>query len=198
MSMKNNLSAGRVQSVAVRIIAEREREINAFTSVSTFSSKPSLQPRTSPGRWCPLPRKGRNRPQRKCGRIPEVLHRGNVYRCDIQVNRAKKHLPPLYHFHPQQEASRKLGYSVSRTMLLAQKLYESGKITYMRTDSVSLSETAMEAITGQITSQYGKKYVQVRKFKNKNESAQEAHEAIRPTYMDTLSVDDSDGKRLMS
>ena len=85
----------------------------------------------------------------------------------------------------QQEASRKLGYSVSKTMLLAQKLYESGKITYMRTDSVSLSETATEMIQKEVKSSYGDEYYQPRKFKNKNESAQEAHEAIRPTYMDS-------------
>src|SRR6202007_3456185 len=82
----------------------------------------------------------------------------------------------------QQEAARKLGFSVSQTMVVAQKLYESGKITYMRTDSVNLSELAMDAAANQIKSQYGNKYHQARKFKNKNESAQEAHEAIRPTY----------------
>src|SRR5204862_1294865 len=103
---------------------------------------------------------------------------------DIQVRPGKKSpAPPFTTSTLQQEASRKLGYGVSRTMILAQKLYESGKITYMRTDSVSLSETAMDAISSQIKSQYGDKYKQPRKFKNKNESAQEAHEAIRPTYM---------------
>ncbi|MFX6040666.1 DNA topoisomerase, partial [Acinetobacter baumannii] len=79
--------------------------------------------------------------------------------------------------------SRKMGYGVSKTMLLAQKLYESGKITYMRTDSISLSETALADISNEINSSFGKEYHQPRKFKNKNESAQEAHEAIRPTYM---------------
>ena len=96
----------------------------------------------------------------------------------------------------QQEASRKLGYSVSKTMLLAQKLYESGKITYMRTDSISLSETAMDAIKSEINSSFGDKYYQPRKFKNKNESAQEAHEAIRPSYMNESKVDDADTNRL--
>ncbi|WP_308199070.1 DNA topoisomerase [Chitinophaga sedimenti] len=96
----------------------------------------------------------------------------------------------------QQEASRKLGYSVSKTMLLAQKLYESGKISYMRTDSVNLSDTAMADISKEITGQYGEKYLQTRKYKNKNESAQEAHEAIRPTYMENHTVDDSDTRRL--
>lgn len=81
-------------------------------------------------------------------------------------------------------------------MLIAQKLYEAGHITYMRTDSVSLSDTAMGDISNQITASYGKEYLQVRKFKNKNESAQEAHEAIRPTYMDKPTVDIADGQRL--
>ncbi|RZM06666.1 MAG: DNA topoisomerase I, partial [Pedobacter sp.] len=96
----------------------------------------------------------------------------------------------------QQEASRKLGYGVSKTMLLAQKLYESGKITYMRTDSVNLGETAMDAIKAEISSSYGDKYLQVRKYKNKNESAQEAHEAIRPTYMENHTVNDAELSRL--
>ncbi len=81
-------------------------------------------------------------------------------------------------------------------MLLAQKLYEAGHITYMRTDSVNLSETALQDIQGQINNQYGSKYVQMRKYKTKNESAQEAHEAIRPTYMNNQTVNDTDAKRL--
>jgi DNA topoisomerase-1 len=89
-----------------------------------------------------------------------------------------------------------LGYGVSKTMLLAQKLYESGKITYMRTDSVNLGETAMDAIKKEISSSFGDTYLQVRKYKNKNESAQEAHEAIRPTYMDARAVADQDLNRL--
>jgi DNA topoisomerase-1 len=96
----------------------------------------------------------------------------------------------------QQEASRKLGYGVARTMLVAQKLYENGHISYMRTDSVNLSETAMDDLRNTITSSFGNAYYQSRKYKNKNESAQEAHEAIRPTYMQHTTVDDPDGKRL--
>jgi DNA topoisomerase-1 len=96
----------------------------------------------------------------------------------------------------QQEASRKLGYSVARTMQIAQKLYESGKITYMRTDSVNLSDTAMQDITKAIKENYGDQYLQVRKFKNKNESAQEAHEAIRPTYMQNSSIADNETYKL--
>lgn len=198
MSMKNNLSAGRVQSVAVRIIAEREREINAFTPVSTFKIEAVFTAKDVSGKTVSFTAEGKK--QATSENAEEFLQRciGADYSVsDIQVKPGKKTPPaPFTTSTLQQEASRKLGYGVSRTMLLAQKLYESGKITYMRTDSVSLSETAMEAITGQINNQYGKRYVQVRKFKNKNESAQEAHEAIRPTYMDSMTVEDADCRKL--
>ncbi|HRH60992.1 MAG TPA: DNA topoisomerase, partial [Chitinophagaceae bacterium] len=116
---------------------------------------------------------------------------------DVQVKPAKKSpAAPFTTSTLQQEAARKLGYGVSKTMLLAQRLYESGYITYMRTDSVNLSDTAIGDIKEQITNQFGNNYVQVRKFKNKNESAQEAHEAIRPTYMSNTGIDDADAKRL--
>lgn len=116
---------------------------------------------------------------------------------DIQVKPGKRTpAAPFTTSTLQQEASRKLGYGVSKTMLLAQKLYESGKITYMRTDSVNLGETAMDAIKNEINSSFGDKYLQVRKYKNKNDSAQEAHEAIRPTYMDARVVADQDLTRL--
>jgi DNA topoisomerase-1 len=103
---------------------------------------------------------------------------------DIQVKPARRSpAPPFTTSTLQQEASRKLGYGVSRTMVLAQKLYENGHISYMRTDSVNLSDTALGDITNTIKNSYGDNYHQFRKYKNKNESAQEAHEAIRPTYM---------------
>ncbi|MCB0777913.1 MAG: DNA topoisomerase I, partial [Chitinophagaceae bacterium] len=104
--------------------------------------------------------------------------------------------PPFTTSTLQQEASRKLGYGVSRTMLIAQKLYENGYITYMRTDSVNLSNTALGDITNTVKSMYGEKYHQFRKYKTKNESAQEAHEAIRPTYMNNTEVSDPDWQRL--
>ncbi|MFN5937813.1 MAG: DNA topoisomerase, partial [Sphingobacteriales bacterium] len=116
---------------------------------------------------------------------------------DIQVKPAKRTpAAPFTTSTLQQEAGRKLGYGVSRTMLLAQKLYEAGHITYMRTDSVNLSETAIKDIESQITREYGNKYSQIRKFKNKNESAQEAHEAIRPTYMEKRQVDIAEAQKL--
>src|SRR5690606_24393618 len=116
---------------------------------------------------------------------------------DIQVKPSRKSsAAPFTTSTLQQEASRKLGYSVSKTMLLAQKLYESGQITYMRTDSVNLSETALEGTYKEIVSQYGEKYHQQRQFKNKNESAQEAHEAIRPTDMSVTESGNADAQRL--
>jgi len=198
MSMKNNLSAGRVQSVAVRIIAEREREINAFQVVSSFKIEAFFTAKDVTGKAVIFSAEGKK--QATAENAEKFLQSclGADYTVtDIQVKPGKKTpAAPFTTSTLQQEASRKLGYSVSRTMLLAQKLYESGKITYMRTDSVSLSETAMDAASNQIRSQYGDKYYQARKFKNKNESAQEAHEAIRPTYMDAMTVDDADCRRL--
>ena len=116
---------------------------------------------------------------------------------DIQVKPGKKSpAAPFTTSTLQQEASRKLGYGVSKTMLIAQRLYENGHITYMRTDSVSLSNTALGEITSTVKNLYAEKYHQFRKFKNKNESAQEAHEAIRPTYFDKTSVSDPELNRL--
>jgi DNA topoisomerase-1 len=116
---------------------------------------------------------------------------------DIQVRPGKRTpAAPFTTSTLQQEASRKLGYGVSKTMLLAQRLYESGKITYMRTDSVNLGETAMDGIKAEIAKSFGSNYLQIRKYKNKNDSAQEAHEAIRPTYMENKSVNDPDLNRL--
>ncbi len=198
MSVKNNLSAGRVQSVAVRIIAEREREINAFNAISTFKIDARFTAKDINKNDVTFSAEGK---KYTTSEDAETFLKSCVGAdftvSDIQVRPTKKSpSAPFTTSTLQQEASRKLGYSVSRTMLIAQRLYESGKITYMRTDSVSLSETAVDAIKDQISSQYGGKYFQMRKFKNKNESAQEAHEAIRPTYMDSSTVDDADGKRL--
>jgi len=198
MSMKNNLSAGRVQSVAVRIIAEREREINTFVPESRFRLEALFSAKDNSGKAVTFSAEGKK--YKDAGTAEEFLLsciNAEYTVSDIQVKPGKKTPPaPFTTSTLQQEASRKLGYSVARTMILAQKLYESGKITYMRTDSVNLSETAMEDISKQINQQYGKKYVQPRKFKNKNETAQEAHEAIRPTYMENTSAEDSDAKRL--
>lgn len=198
MSMKNNLSAGRVQSVAVRLIVERERSINGFSPVSSFKIEGFFKAKDINKKEVVFRAEG---PKKSESTDAEKFLEGCVdanFTVEDVTKKPTKKSPaaPFTTSTLQQEASRKLGYGVSKTMLLAQKLYEAGHITYMRTDSVSLSETAMQDITKEITESYGKEFVQVRKFKNKNESAQEAHEAIRPTYMDKHKVDNADGQRL--
>ncbi len=198
MSMKNNLSAGRVQSVAVRIIAEREREINAFKASSTFRVEALFTAKDITGKSVTFSAEGKKfANQETAETFLASCVKATYSVSDIQVKPGKKSpAAPFTTSTLQQEASRKLGYSVSRTMLLAQKLYESGKITYMRTDSVSLSETAQADLKNHIETKFGKQYHQQRAFKNKNENAQEAHEAIRPTYMENETVDESDLRRL--
>ena len=198
MSMKNNLSAGRVQSVAVRIIVERERAINGFTATSSFKIEGVFKAKDINGKQVTFKAEGSRKAQESDAETFLKGCKGASYKVkDVQKKPARKTpAAPFTTSTLQQEASRKLGYGVSKTMLLAQKLYEAGHITYMRTDSVSLSETAVKDISKQITSSYGKDFLQVRKFKNKNESAQEAHEAIRPTYMETNQVDNADSQRL--
>jgi DNA topoisomerase-1 len=198
MSMRNSLSAGMVQSVAVRLIAEREREINAFSAESTFKLEAWFSAHDTAKKAVTFKAEGQKFKQVQDAEAFLKSCVGAEYSVkDVQVKPSKKSpSAPFTTSTLQQEASRKLGYSVSKTMLLAQKLYESGKITYMRTDSVSLSQTALDDIKKAIETSYGQKFVEIRKYKNKNESAQEAHEAIRPTYMDETSIDDSDTKRL--
>lgn len=198
ISMKNNLSAGRVQSVAVRLIAEREREINAFLATSTFKIEALFTTPDITGKNVTFVAEGKKYDTvENAEKFLKTCVGANYKVNDIQVRPGKKSpAAPFTTSTLQQEASRKLGYPVRKTMGLAQKLYESGMITYMRTDSVALSDTAMAEIRKQITGQYGNNYYQPRKYKNKNESAQEAHEAIRPTYMENSTVDDAEGRRL--
>ncbi len=199
IGMQRSLSAGRVQSVAVRLIAEREREINQFIPESVFKVSALFSAPDINKKKVKFKADG---PQKltTAGAAEKFLNecKGAKYTVkDIAVKDGKRTpSAPFTTSTLQQEASRKLGYSVSKTMLLAQKLYESGKITYMRTDSIGLSETALEAIKSEINSSFGDKYYQPRKFKNKNENAQEAHEAIRPSYMNESKVDDPDLNRL--
>ncbi len=198
IGMKGGLSAGRVQSVAVKLIAEKEREINQFVPVSSFKIDASLAATDINKRSINFKAEGSK--YNEAADAEKFLQSciGAKYAVkDIQVRPGKRTpAAPFTTSTLQQEASRKLGYGVSKTMLLAQKLYESGKITYMRTDSVNLGETAMDAIKTEIGKSFADKYLQIRKYKNKNESAQEAHEAIRPTYMENKSVDDFDLNRL--
>jgi DNA topoisomerase-1 len=199
MSMRNNLSAGRVQSVAVRLIAEREREINKFISQSSFRLEAFFKAEDINKKPVTFKAEGSEKlnDEDSARKYLEDCVNATYKVSDVQVKPAKKTpAAPFTTSTLQQEASRKLGYSVSKTMLLAQKLYESGQITYMRTDSVNLSETALEGTYKEIVAQYGEKYHQQRQFKNKNESAQEAHEAIRPTDMSVTESGNADAQRL--
>ena len=193
-----SLSAGRVQSVAVRLLADREREINAFQQESHFKIEGLFFADDITGKHVTFKAEGR---KQNSAEDAETFLKGctgaNYKVTDIKVKPGKRSpAPPFTTSTLQQEASRKLGYGVARTMQIAQKLYENGHITYMRTDSVSLSDTALADITQTVSSLYGDRYQQFRKFKNKNESAQEAHEAIRPTYTNTTTVNDPEWQRL--
>jgi DNA topoisomerase-1 len=198
ISMRNNLSAGRVQSVAVRLIAEREREINAFASQSSFKVEAWFTAKDSNDKNISFKAEGNKFSSAEDAEsFLKTCIRADYKVSDIQIKPAKRSpAPPFTTSTLQQEASRKLGYGVSRTMLLAQRLYENGHISYMRTDSVNLSNTALGDITRTVKGMYGEEYHQFRKYKTKSESAQEAHEAIRPTYMNHTTVDDADSKRL--
>jgi DNA topoisomerase-1 len=198
ISMKNNLSAGRVQSVAVRLIAEREREINAFVPQSSFKTEATFTAEDNSGRQISFTAEGtRFSNADSAEAFLKACVGANYTVKDIQVKPTKRSpSAPFTTSTLQQEASRKMGYGVARTMLLAQKLYENGHITYMRTDSVALSETAMEDLQKNVSSMYGEKYYQARRYKNKNESAQEAHEAIRPTYMSKTTIGDAETRKL--
>ena len=193
-----NLSAGRVQSVAVRLIADREREINAFQQASHFKIEGLFVADDITGKQVTFKAEGRK--QESSENAERFLRScvGADYKVtDIRVKPGKRTpAPPFTTSTLQQEASRKLGYGVARTMQIAQKLYENGHITYMRTDSVSLSETAMGDIRQAVSEMFGDRYHQARKFKNKNESAQEAHEAIRPTNANAATIQDEEWQRL--
>src|SRR5688572_17892635 len=198
MSMRNNLSAGRVQSVAVRLIAEREREINAFIPQSSFKIEALFTAKDNSGKQIPFKAEGSKYNSAEDAEAFLQSCLGANYKVDdIQVKPGKRSpAPPFTTSTLQQEASRKLGYGVARTMLIAQKLYENGHITYMRTDSVNLSDTALGDITRTVKGMYGAQYHQFRKYKNKNESAKEAHEAIRPTYMNHSTVTEPEWKKM--
>jgi DNA topoisomerase I len=198
IGMSGGLSAGRVQSVAVKLIAEKEREINQFSAIGSFKIEASLAATDLNNKTVAFKAEGsKYNEEADAEKFLQGCVGAKYTVKDIQVRPGKRTpAAPFTTSTLQQEASRKLGYGVSKTMLLAQKLYESGKITYMRTDSVNLGETAMDGIKAEIAKSYGPKYLQIRKYKNKNESAQEAHEAIRPTYMENHTVNDPELGRL--
>ena len=193
--VKPSLSAGRVQSVAVRLVVEREREIKGFQVKSAFRIVAEFE----------FSNKKFNAelPKRFDTKDQALKFLESCIGSDFIVNSVdvkpgtRKPAAPFTTSTLQQEASRKLGYSVSQTMTLAQRLYEAGYITYMRTDSVNLSELAIAAAKEEITSAYGKEFSNPRKYTTKSAGAQEAHEAIRPTYFENhTSGDDDQQKRL--
>ncbi len=193
--VKPSLSAGRVQSVAVRIIVEREREINKFQSEAAFKIVAIFGKGRQAFKAELAERYSKQEDAEKF--LTDCI--GADFNVSSLETRPAKRSPaaPFTTSTLQQEASRKLGYSVSRTMQIAQKLYEAGHITYMRTDSVNLSDTALAAAQQQIISAYGDKYHQHRKYKTKSAGAQEAHEAIRPTYFSNHTIEgDGSEKRL--
>lgn len=192
--VRPSLSAGRVQSVAVRLVVEREREINNFVPecfykvVGTFRTSANGAPFEAELNTRFRTEKEANAFLEKC--------RNASFTVNAVENQPVKRTPapPFTTATLQQEAARKLGMSVARTMSVAQQLYESGHITYMRTDSVNLSDLALATSEAEIVSIYGEKYARRRKFTTKTKGAQEAHEAIRPTYMNKHTISDGDNQ----
>jgi len=184
--VKTGLSAGRVQSVSVRLIVEKEREIKNFLTNSTYKSIGTFKNSSGVNLKAELNNKFDSAEEVKAFLQKNINSTYTV--SNVEKKPAKKSpTPPFTTSTLQQEASRKLGFGVTRTMSTAQKLYEAGLITYMRTDSVTISEEAKSSILSKIESKYGDSYVNLRNYKNKNKSAQEAHEAVRPT---DISVED--------
>ena len=196
--VKPSLSAGRVQSVAVRLIVEREREIINFKSESSYRVTGLFLVKDNDGKEVELKSELDRRFKNKNDALQfvEKCKTAEFTIADV-VKKPGKRSPaqPFTTSTLQQEASRKLGFSVSQTMAVAQRLYESGKITYMRTDSVNLSGLAINTAKQKITDLHGEKYVKIRKYKTKSKGAQEAHEAIRPTYMQNETVGGSNQEK---
>lgn len=193
--VKPSLSAGRVQSVAVRLIVEREREINKFEAEASY--KIVAQFTTGKGKE----QLKAELPQRFVSKEDAAKFLQDCIAAAFEVSSLEKKpakrspSAPFTTSTLQQEASRKLGFSVARTMQVAQRLYEAGRITYMRTDSVNLSDTAINAAQDEIVNAYGEKYHKLRRYKTKAAGAQEAHEAIRPTYFSEHSIDGDNAER---
>jgi DNA topoisomerase-1 len=190
--VRPGLSAGRVQSVAVRLIVEREREINSFDYSSNYRVTASFE---VPGTELPAELSARFDKREDSVKFLEDCKKANFTVADIS-ERPSKRSPgaPFTTSSLQQEAARQLGYSVKQTMTLAQRLYENGHITYMRTDSTNLSEQALNDAKSFVTSKYGAQYHARRVYKTKKMNAQEAHEAIRPTSFSKLSAGTEGGE----
>lgn len=194
--IKTGLSAGRVQSVAVRLVVEREREIEKFEAKSFFKISATFDLGNKKQLQAELSK--RFDTEEEAHEFLKACVDADFSIKDLQKKPSKKTpAPPFTTSTLQQEASRKLGFSVSQTMSVAQKLYEAGIISYMRTDSVNLSEEAINGAVAEIKKEYGDNFVNVRHFKTKSSSAQEAHEAIRPTnFANTQPSTDRNGLRL--
>lgn len=193
--VKPSLSAGRVQSVAVRLIVEREDEIRNFKPTSQFKVTADFK---TGGKILSTELSTKMSTREKARELMEHCVNADFVVSKVEKKPGKKSpAPPFTTSTLQQEASRKLGYSVSKTMMVAQKLYESGQITYMRTDSVNLSKTAIGMAKEEIVGEFGEKYHKSRNFSTKTKGAQEAHEAIRPTYLNKrTATGDNSMKRL--
>ncbi|MDO5968291.1 type I DNA topoisomerase [Flavivirga aquimarina] len=194
--VKGGLSAGRVQSVSVRLIVEKERDIQGFTPVASYRVDAEFSNEDGQTFKAKLPKNFSTKEAAQ-----EFLEKNSTASfkvSDLQKKPAKKSpAAPFTTSTLQQEASRKLYFSVSKTMTMAQRLYEAGLITYMRTDSVNLSDEARQGAQAEIESAFGSKYSKPRNYKGKTKGAQDAHEAIRPTNFSTHSVDiDRDQARL--
>ncbi|MBN2666440.1 MAG: type I DNA topoisomerase [Bacteroidales bacterium] len=185
------LSAGRVQSVAVRLIVERERDIIAFKSESSFRVNGIFSTEKGTGENSIIKAEAVKKfpDENEAGKFLELCA-ASLYKVSAVTVKpgTRSPAPPFTTSTLQQEAYRKLGFSVSQTMAVAQKLYEGGKITYMRTDSTNLSKLALAKSREVIVAEYGEKYSKTRQFRTKSKGAQEAHEAIRPAYPDVSSV----------
>lgn len=189
--VKPSLSAGRVQSVAVKLIVEREREINHFVEQKYYKVTGTFETKDASGNSIPLKAELSERFSTREETVNFLEHckKATFSVSDVETKpSSRKPAPPFTTSTLQQEASRKLGFSVSQTMAVAQKLYEQGHITYMRTDSVNLSQLAIGAAKAVICNTLGEKYSKPRNFATKTKGAQEAHEAIRPTYMDKETI----------
>jgi DNA topoisomerase-1 len=192
--IKGGLSAGRVQSVAVRLVVDREREIDKFQTESSFKITAQFNLDGGKVLKAELPKKFKT--EAEAAAFLETCKGATFTIESLEKKPAKKSpAPPFTTSTLQQEASRKMGYPVARTMQLAQKLYESGKISYMRTDSLNLSEEALAKASTEINKTYGSDFAQQRVYKTKSQSAQEAHEAIRPTDFSVQSAGSDDGQR---
>lgn len=198
--IRGKLSAGRVQSVAVKLIVERERDIRSFTPEAFYRLDALFNVKNEAGRIVQLKATSPERLStlEEAQTLLNQCVGAQFSISNIEVKPLKrKPAAPFTTSTLQQDASRKFGFSVKRTMQIAQRLYEACHITYMRTDSINLSEVAIASIAQQVEQDFGKEYVKVRRFKNKNSNAQEAHEAIRPTYIAKQNVSgDRDEQRL--